>query len=161
MSDDEKFYKTKDFKKLQREWYGKLADEGFVDIEDGLEDAEFLAGAGQVKSEPLWSAKEALGASAAVEVHDALDACNPAVDFQSGYWASYYRMAMQVVSEAIRDGVDPKTTFVWTYLAEGIGDRSIIRAALEVEGWHLTRYEVRKLANQFKEKVISQLDAEL
>jgi hypothetical protein len=156
MSD--KFYKTKDFKKLQREWYGKLADEGFVDIEDGLEDAEFLAGAGNVKSEPLWSAKQAMGVGPAVEVHDALDASHEAVDYQRGYVASYYRAATEVVAEAMRNGEDPKRVFVWTHLAEGIGDRTIIKAALEVEGYHLTRYEVRKLANEFKTIVISRLD---
>jgi hypothetical protein len=156
MSD--KFYKTRDFKKLQREWYDKLADDGFVDIEDGLDDAEFLAGAGNVKSEPLWSAKHAMGVGPAVEVHDALDGAHEAVAYQQGYVASYYRAATQVVTDAMRDGVDPKTVYVWSRLAEGVGDRTIIMDALELEGWHLTRYQVRKLANEFREIVLAQLD---
>lgn len=154
-----KYYETRDFKKLQREWAAKLKDSGFVDIEDGLEDAQFLAGAGQVKSEPLWTAKQKVGVRGMVEVHEALDAADPAINYQSGYTASYYRAATRVAATAIRRGTDPKRSCVYVLLAEGVGDRTIQREVLELEGYALTRYAIRKYARSFRKEVLDLLDS--
>lgn len=36
------FWEKDDFKQLQREWYSRLADEGFKDIEKGIDDSSLL-----------------------------------------------------------------------------------------------------------------------
>lgn len=38
------YHKTKGFQKLKAEWYKKLQDEGFEDIENGLESTPYLSG---------------------------------------------------------------------------------------------------------------------
>ena len=154
-----KYYETNDFKKLNRQWAQKLKDVGFVDIEDGLEDAEYLAGPGHVKSEPLWSAKEKTGATYMSD-QDALDADHPAVNYHEGYKASYYRAASKVAAQALEHACCPREAATYVLLAEGIGDRIIQREVLELHGLRLSRYAIRKLANGFREKVLAELDTE-
>lgn len=53
----QKYYETKEFKTLQKEWYGKLKEEGFEDLEQGFEDTPFLAGQLRASSGTLEAAK--------------------------------------------------------------------------------------------------------
>lgn len=152
-----KYHETEAFKRLQKAWYGKLKETGFVDIEH--EEGGGLAAEGQVKSVTL-SATKLGGRGGADRLNDMLDAENPLVAYQGGEKASYFRTATKVAADEIREGRDPKKAYVYSELANGVGDRTIKRTALELHGWTLTRYRIRKLANEFRRQVISELDGE-
>lgn len=40
----DKFYETPEFRRIQKEWYSKLKDSGFDDIEGGYSDSPYIAG---------------------------------------------------------------------------------------------------------------------
>jgi len=119
----------------------------FVDIEPV--EGPHLAAAGHVKSVALWEAKRALGVEGQVEVHDVLDSENPLVDWPNSDRARVYHAAETVVAEAMRQGLPEKTIYVWQLFALGKGDRTVIKWAWEERNYDLTRYEVRKMANEF------------
>lgn len=130
----------------------------FVDIEPV--EGPHLAAAGHVKSVALWEAKRALGVEHTSEVDDVLDADHPLVKYSESAKARIYTHATRVASEAVRQNLDEKRCYVWRLLSDGVGDRTIKRLAWEEESWDMTRYEIRKLANEFWAIVIRELNIE-
>ena len=139
----------------ERNRFLKAADPEFVDIEPV--EGPHLAAAGHVKSVSLWEAKRAMGVRGMQELHDVLDAAGELVDWPNSDRARTFHHAGRVVSEAIRQGIDEKRVFIWTLLAEGHGDRAIKTLAWEDANYDLTRYEIRKLSNEFWDLVRAEL----
>lgn len=135
----------------------ELAPE-FVDIEHA--EGGGLAAAGHVKSVALWNVKKALGIEGKVEVHDVLDGAHELVNWPESDRARQYSMAEYVANEGVRQGLNEKLVYIWQLLALGHGDRTIIKLAWEERNLDLTRYEVRKIANEFWTLVRQSLDEE-
>ena len=125
-----RFYNTTDFRQLQKEWYGKLRDEGFIDIEDGLDNARLTAAKGQAKL-----------------VQRSLKAEHVKRKSKYGIRERFYHHAGRVAAAAFRQGADPVTCYVWALYADGVGDRGIVNN-IEHFGFKLSKYRVRKLINK-------------
>jgi hypothetical protein len=140
---DNKFTSSKAFRKLQKEWYAKLEEDGFYDIEGGV-DGHLLKGPTSTISLRSFANKTAIEQGlkndrAPREFDDVADALNDELLFATGGKARYYHHASLLACQAISEGVIPdETCYAWQLHALGEGERSIA-ALLEV-----SRAQVRK-----------------
>jgi len=130
----------------------------FVDIEPV--EGPHLAAAGHVKSVALWEAKRAMGIMHVAEVNDVLDENHPLVRYNDSFRARLFSHATYVASEAVRQALPERTVYVWSLLADGVGDRTIQERGWEDCNYDFTRYEVRKLAQRFWDIVTDRLQDE-
>jgi hypothetical protein len=131
----------------------------FVDIEPV--EGPHLAAAGHVKSVALWEVKRSMGITHMCEVDDVLDADHPLVKYNDSFRARLFSKAGYVAAEAVRQGLPERTVYVWSLLADGVGDRTVLEQGWEDCNYDFTRYEIRKLSNQFWGIVTEHLQDEL
>lgn len=154
-----KYWERGEFKELQKEWYGKLSDTGFVDIESGKDETVArLAAKGHVKSVSLDALRSHLPRhSQEANLEDVLDSEHPLVQYQDSTRARFYRAASHVVSEAFRQGLPEKTLFVWQLCAEGVGGPTIVKRMWEDHSYEMSPRDVYKEQVAFKEVVYKYL----
>lgn len=149
---DEKYYRSREFAKLQKEWYKKLEEDGFVDIEGGKDEtAAKLAAKGHVKSVGLNTLRSYFPhTSREVKLDDILNAEHHLVQYQDSHKARYYRAATHIVAEGFRQGLEDKVLYVWQMCSEGLGSPTIQRRMWEDYSFDMTPREVHKLQTEFK-----------
>jgi len=134
---------TKKFRELQAVWYEKLKDDGFYDIEGGV-DGHLLKGPTSTISLRSFANKTAIEQGlkndrAPREFDDVADMLNEDLQFATGGKARYYHHAALLACQAISEGVIPdEVCYAWQLHALGEGERAIADL-LEV-----SRAQVRK-----------------
>lgn len=151
-----KYYETDAFKKEQAKWYRKLAEDGFEDIErEGHTDL-----AGPRASVSLRAVQNDMGIATSREPDETLDAEDPMVKYQAGYRARYYHYAHLLVADDVRDGLDPRRTYIRQLHAEGIAQRDIMTMAWEDQNWDWSRRYVRDEIELFAREIRTLVDSE-
>jgi biotin operon repressor len=134
---------TREFRKLQAEWYQKLKDDGFYDIEGGV-DGHLLKGPTSTISLRSFANKTAIEQGlkndrAPREFDDVADALNDELMFATGGKARYYHHASLLACQAISEGLIPdEVCYAWQLHSLGEGER-VIADLLEV-----SRAQIRK-----------------
>jgi hypothetical protein len=154
-----KFNSSAKFRKLQREWYAKLADDGFYDIEGGVE-GHLLKGPTSTISLRSFANKQAIEQGlkndrAPREFDDVADMLNDELRFATGGKARYYHHAASLACQAISEGVvSDEVCYAWQLHALGEGERAIA-TALEV-----SRAQIRKHIAYLRHNINIRLAAE-
>lgn len=156
-SRDGKWHESKDFRKLQKEWYGKAEDSGFYDIEGGVE-GHLLRG--PVSSTTLRalankkrSARGLKNDRAPREFDDVANTLNEDLQFATGGKARYYHHASLLACQAISEGLIPdETCYAWQLHSLGEGER-VISDLLEIP-----RSQVRKHIAYLRHNIFLRLD---
>ena len=151
-----KYYETAAFKATQAEWYAKLKAEGFEDIErEGHTDL-----AGPRASVSLRAVQNDLGIATSRDPDETLDADHPLVKYQGGYRARYYHHAHLIVSENVREGMDPRRVYVRQLHTEWLSQRDIMARGAEDHdhGARWSRRYVRNEVELFAREIRSRLD---
>ena len=152
-----KFNNSKAFRKLQKEWYAKLEDGGFYDIEGGVE-GHLLKGPTSTISLRSFANKQAIEQGlkndrAPREFDDVADALNDELMFATGGKARYFHHAGLLAVQAISEGVIPdETCYAWQMHSEGLGERTI-SDLLEIP-----RSKVRKHIAYLRHNIFLRLD---
>lgn len=147
---EKKWYQTKEMWDLQRAWYEKLKDEGFYDVEGGVE-GHYLKGA--TPSMRLGFLKSELDRAPWRKVDEVIDDSHEIVDYVNSSKARYYHFAQLITSQAFRDLEDPEMCLVWAFHAQGQGERAIA-AALSIP-----RNRIRKYIRVLQRSIEPALDA--
>lgn len=157
-----KYWEKPEFKKQQREWYKKLKEEGFVDIEGGKDENEAkLAAKGHVKSVSLEALRKYLPPSSyEVKLDDLLSTDHHLVQYQDSHRARFYRAATHIVSEGYRQGLPEKKLYVWTMMSEGLGSPTIKRKMWEDHCFDMSEREINTWQKEFKKIVNDYLQSE-
>jgi hypothetical protein len=123
---------SKEFKKLQAEWYKKLSDSGFQDIEDsGPESMENSYHAGRFKQRyPLGDYRR--------------NRCKESFNLLYRTQSDYYRYAAMFANDY--KFINPTEKYIWEKHCEGIAIRKICADAKEVG----IKLYVEKVANIIK-----------
>jgi hypothetical protein len=156
---DKKFHERRDFRKLQKEWYAKAADDGFYDIEGGVE-GHLLKGPTSTVS--LRSLANKRGADhglksdrAPREFDEVADSTNEDLLFNTGAKARYYHQAALITAQAFREGsIEDVVCYAWQMHSEGDGER-VIADTLE-----LPRSLIRKYIAQLRTNIHIRIDNE-
>ena len=145
-----KYYETKEFKLLQGKWYGKLADEGFVDIEDNI--PWRLKGSSSMVS--LNALKAEMDNPFDVhDIHEVLASDSDLLQFSHGKKAVYFQLAEQITAQGYRERLDPEMLEVWNRHSLGEGERPI------ADGLDLTRAKVRGYIQILRKTIAHELTA--
>lgn len=126
--------KDKELQRLKNKWYAKLKEEGFFDIEGGVEG-------------PYLKSTSSKGARLIVP-DDQSETL-----YQHGSKARYYHFTQLITAQAFRDLEDPEMCMVWAWHAQGYGER-VIAAELEIP-----RARIRKYIKILQDSVEPSLDA--
>jgi hypothetical protein len=159
MGEKKPWYKKRDFRKLQKEWYGKLEEQGFYDIEGGVEGHLLKGPTSSVTLRSLANKCDAdhglKNDRAPREFDDVADAEDEQLNFMEGGKARYYHHAMLIAVQAISEGrISDERCYAWTLHANGDGER-VIAELLEVP-----RSQIRKHIKVLRENVLLRLDNE-
>lgn len=153
------WYKSKEVRKLQKEWYAKLKDEGFYDIEGGVEGHLLKGTTSTVSLRSLANKQNAeqglKNDRAPREFDDVADADDDTLNFLEGGKARYYHHAEMIASQAIRErALSDERCWVWLFHAQGDGERTI------AEALGLSRAKVRKHIQVLRKNITIRLDNE-
>ena len=152
-----KFNNSKAFRKLQKEWYGKLEATGFYDIEGGVE-GHLLKGPTSTISLRSFANKQAIEQGlkndrAPREFDDVADALNDELQFATGGKARYFHHASCIAVQAISEGVIPdEVCYAWQLHAEGLGERDI------ADQLEVSRSRIRKHIAYLRHNIYIRLD---
>jgi hypothetical protein len=130
MSKPKRFFETRDFYKLQGEWYKKLKDAGFYDIEGGCE-GHLLKGPNSTISLSSLAHKRTIeqGLGKGIvqrEFDDVADALNDDLAFFTGGKARYFHHALELATQAYQEGIlTDDICATWALHAQGEGERVI------------------------------------
>jgi hypothetical protein len=156
---EKKYHESREFRKLQKEWYGKAAESGYYDIEGGV-DGHLLKGPTSTVSLRSLANKRGAdhglkGDRAPREFDEVADACNDDIAFNTGAKARYYHHAALIAAQAFREGSLPDVVcYAWQMHAVGDGER-LISADLEIP-----RSQVRKYLAQLRTNIHLRIDNE-
>ena len=159
MNEDKKFYESREFRKLNKEWGAKLADSGFYDIEGGV-DGHLLKGPASTVSlrslaNKSTSAQGLKADRAPREFDDVADTENADIQFNTGAKARYYHQAALIAAQAFREGTLPDAVcYIWQLHALGEGERSI---ALDLD---IPRSQIRKHIAHLRANIDVRIDNE-
>ncbi|KPK49837.1 MAG: hypothetical protein AMS22_13105 [Thiotrichales bacterium SG8_50] len=159
MSDKKPWYKSKELRKLQREWYRKLADEGFYDVEGGVE-GPLLKGPTSTVSLHSLANKPKIdgglkGDRAPREFDDVASDELDAINYLGGGKARYYHHAELIAVQAIREcRLSDERCWVWLLHSQSEGERTI------AEALDISRSKIRKHIAALRENISIRLDNE-
>ena len=159
MSDKKPWYKSRELRKLQKEWYGKLKDEGFYDIEGGVEGPLLKGPTSTVSLHSLANKPSADGGlkndRAPRAFDDVADDEGDSLNFLEGGKARYYHHAQMIATQAIRERrLSDERCWVWLLHAQGEGERTIA-ATLDI-----SRAKTRGHIAVLRENITIRLDNE-
>ena len=152
-----KFYQNIEFHKLQKQWYKKLADAEFYDIEGGVEGHLLRGPTSSTTLRALANKKSSEHGlkrdNAPREFDDVADTMNEDLQFATGGKARYYHHASLLACQAISEGTIPDDVcFSWQLHALGEGERSIS------ELLEIPRSRVRKHIAYLRHNIFLRLD---
>lgn len=101
-----------------------------------------------------------LGIRTAIGFDGTIDAKNPLVKYEDSYVARYFHHAGILASQAVREGCDDGTAFIYQSHAEGVPQRTIAAELGEALDIHWTRKRVRTVVEAFSARVKAALDQE-
>lgn len=156
---DKKFYEGKKFRDLKKEWYGKLSDRGFKDIEGGVEGHLLQGTSGTVSLRSLANKSAAhhglKNDNAPREFDEVADSKNVDLLFMGGGKARYFHHASELAAQAFREGaIDELTCYSWQLHARGEGERSISNLT------GVPRSQIRKHLAWLRENIMLRIDNE-
>lgn len=131
-------------------------DEFFEDIES----CEHNELRGPRSSVALQAVLNELGIRTDAGFDGAIDAEHPLVNYSESFIARYFYHATRLASEAVREGCDTKTAFIYQSHAEGVAQRNIATEMSEELDIHWTRKQVRPVVEAFAMRVKEALDEE-
>lgn len=157
MSKKQPRHETKDFLKLQKEWYSKLSEEGFYDIEGGVEGHLLRGPNSSVSLRALANKKSSEQGLkqdfAPREFDEVADESNVDLLYTSGAKARYFHHAALLAAQAVAEGwLCDDTCWTWQLHAEGDGER-VISDLLEIP-----RSKVRKYLAHLRYNIFDRLD---
>ncbi len=157
---ERKYYQTREFKKLQREWYQKLEDTGFYDVEGGVE-GHLLRGStstsalSAVKRRVVRDRGRGFSQAAGRSFHEVVEAENELLDFYVGNKARYFHIASVLASQQVAKGLLPaRVLYTMILHARGMGSRSIAEILDE------KRSRIRKDLEKIRDILLFALDSE-
>lgn len=153
------WYKDKALRAQQKEWYAKLKDEGFYDIEGGVEGHLLKGSASTVSLRSLankQSADQGLKNDRAPrEFDEVADDENELINYSEGGKARYYHHAELIVAQAYREGrISEERCWTWALHAQGDGER-VISELLDIP-----RSRIRKHLRVLRDNITIRLDNE-
>ncbi len=159
MKDKKPWYKSKEVRKLQKEWYSKLKDEGFYDIEGGVEGHLLKGPTSTVTLYSLANKPNVYGGlkhdRAPRQFDEVADDEDESINFAVGGKARYFHHAAMIACQAIRERRIPdERCWAWTFHSQGDGER-MIADLLEIP-----RSRVRKHLSVLRENISIRLDNE-
>jgi len=159
MAGKKPWYKEKAVRALQKEWYAKLKDEGFYDIEGGVEGHLLKGSASTISLRSLAnksSARQGLKNDRAPrEFDEVADDEAEALNYLDGGKARYFHHADLIACQAIREGrLSDERCFAWVLHAQGDGERVIA----DLLG--TSRAQIRKHIAVLRENITTRLDNE-
>ena len=152
-----KFYQNAEFRKQQKEWYAKLEEQGFYDIEGGCEGHLLKGPTSTVTLRSLANKAERdhglKNDRAPREFDDVADSENEDINFLEGGKARYYHHAQLLVAQAYREGyLDAEVCHVWSLHSQGDGERQI------AELLEIPRSRIRKHLKVFRDHILKRID---
>ena len=153
------WHKTREVLKLQKQWYKKLKDEGFKDVEGGVE-GHLMSGAATTVSLDYWAnlsnQQQGIKGDKVFRRFDAVaDDEVDAINYSEGGKARYYHHASLIAAQAFREGrISPERCYAWLFHSQGDGER-VIADHLEV-----SRAKIRKHIAVLRENIHIRLDNE-
>jgi len=153
------WYKSKEVRKLQREWYAKLKDEGFYDVEGGVE-GHLLKGPTSTVSLRSLANKSSVDHGlkndrAPREFDEVADSEDDSLNFLEGGKARYYHHAALIACQAIREGrLSEERCWAWLLHSQGEGERTI------GDILDIPRSRVRKHVAVLRDNITIRLDNE-
>ena len=159
MKDKKPWYKSKEVRSLTKEWYAKLKDEGFYDVEGGVEGHLLKGPTSTVSLRSLANKSNIDGGlkndRAPREFDEVADSEDNAINFMGGGKARYYHHAEMISAQAIREGRIPdERCWAWLLHSQGDGER-VIADTLDIP-----RSRVRKHVAVLRENIMARLDNE-
>lgn len=153
------WYKDRELRKLQREWYSKLKEDGFYDIEGGVEGHLLKGPTSTVTLRSLANKTSVEGGLkndyAPREFDEVADSEDSAINFLEGGKARYYHHASLVAIQAIREcRLSDERCWAWLLHAQGEGERTI------ADTLDLPRSRVRKHVAALRDNIAIRLDNE-
>jgi hypothetical protein len=154
-----KFYMGPEFQKLQKEWYAALEDDGFYDIEGGV-DGHLLKGPTSTVTLRSLANKRSVDRGlkndrAPREFDDVADSLNSDLQFATGGKARYYHHAALIAAQAFREGrLEDDICYTWQLHALGEGER-VISDLLD-----MPRSQIRKHIAYLKHNIFIRLDTD-
>jgi len=122
---ERKWHHDRKFVREKKKWYAKLAEEGFYDIEGGVE-GHLLKG--PTPSRRLYVMKQEmdnLRGARKLDVDKVMTIENELVNYMESNKARYYRWAQLLVAQAFRMREAGERCWVWMLHSQGMGERSI------------------------------------
>ena len=118
------WYHDRKFVRDKKAWYAKLAEEGFYDIEGGVE-GHLLKG--PTPSRRLYVMKQEMDGlrSRGIDVDKVMTIENELVNYLGSHKAGYYRWAQLLAAQAFRTRELAERCWVWMLHSQGLGERSI------------------------------------
>ena len=158
---ERKFYQTRDFRKLQQEWYEKLGDTGFDDIEGGGE-GHLLRGPTSTVSLSALANRGGVDQGLRDRTKrvrrrfdDIADSENELFDFHGGNKARYFHMAGLVASQQVaRSRLPAEVLYTMILHARGMGSRAI------AEILEQKRSKIRSNLEKIRDIILLALDSE-
>lgn len=160
--------RSREFFKLQREWYGKLERSGFFDIEAGCEHTDVLRSSlgGDTARFSLNAVQAASGRpmvqldsfQRGSEWEELVSETDRNVDMRRSPTGTYVHFAQLIASqeyELCRLGTDrraSRTRLAWALHSQGVSEREIARAC------ETSRHEIRKYIAQLDTIIHAALD---
>lgn len=156
---DRPWYKDRAFRKQQKDWYAKLKDEGFYDIEGGVEGHLLKGPTSTVTLRSLANKGDIEGGlkndRAPREFDEVADDDDELINFMDGGKARYFHHAMLIAVQALREGrINDERCYAWTMHANGDGER-VIADMLDVP-----RSQIRKHIKVLRDNIMLRLDNE-
>lgn len=161
MTKDKKrpWYRSREVKSLQKKWYKILEDEGFYDIEGGVEGHLLKGPTSTVSLKALANKRGAVGElkqdHVTREFADVADSEGDLVNYSEGGKARYYHHAALLAVQAIREGTIPdERCYAWAMHSQGDGERII------AEHLGVSRSQIRKHIMVLRDNITERLDNE-
>lgn len=151
------WHESRALRKLQREWYAKLEDEGFYDIEGGVEGHLLKGPTSSVSLQGLANKKaDDHGLKhdrAPRDFDDVADSANEDLDYANGAKARYFHMAALISAQAFREGYSAQMCYAWTLHAQGHGERQV------AEMLDTSRAQIRKHIKTLRDNILPRVDS--
>lgn len=155
---DKKWYQDKELRALQKQWYAKLEDDGFFDIEGGVEGHLLKGPASRVSLRSLANKQANTGQHlkndrAPRDFDEVADDENELINYAEGGKARYYHHAQLLVAQAFREGrIMAERCWCWAIHAQGDGERVIS----DLTG--APRSRIRKHLKVLRDNVLERID---
>lgn len=117
------WYHNPDIIKEKKRWYKILKEDGFYDIEGGVEGHLLV---GPTPSRRLYVLKDQLdGHRKKADVDQILSAEDELVNFTTGHKGNYYHKAQLFAAQGFRLKETAEECFSWMLHSQGVGERAI------------------------------------